>query len=177
MWMPDKPRINFYCKFVSNVEQSVLTLKIICLFIWNSDSIGILHLCFLSLATLARQKLMVPAFQAPESHRAHFSAPKVAFQKVQISLQLLHSSGKGFLRAFRNAGRTHVSSAPESLVPGLDRWGQGGGQAAQTMPPFPSKFQPLPFLSYPFLPPFLFLPPASSSSFHLAPAVLSSFYK
>lgn len=77
--------------------------------------------------------------------------------------------GRAVLGALGNAGRAYISSALESLVLKLDKWGQGGARAAQTTPPSPSESWPLPFLSLllSFLP-FsslhfcLFLPPGRS---------------
>lgn len=113
---------------------------------------------------------LLPRLLSPT--KAHFSAPKVAFQKAQISLQLLHWIWEG------------LPQGPQECRQGLcqlDRWGQGGGQAAQIMPPSLGKFQLFPFsLTLSFLPSsfppcfLLFFPPGPSCAWLLLQIASSS---
>lgn len=125
------------------------------------------------LASPACQKPTAPASQAPRSCRVHFSVRKVASRRLGFHRSCSVGAGRHFSRALRNAGRAFVRSDlilsdPESLLPTLDRWGWGGGQAAQVLPPSLNESGPSLSSPCPFLPPFLSpspLPPRSSLGF------------
>lgn len=118
---------------------------------------------------------LLPRLLSPT--KAHFPAPKVAFQKARISLQLLHCVWEGLPQGPQECREGLCQLCSRVFSPSAVQVGPGRGPGSPDHATLSRQVPALSFLSQAFLPPFFFPSLLLPSPPTWPLAVLGSFCK